>query len=489
MEHPLHIYNSLSSAKEQFIPINPPQVGIYVCGPTVYSDSHLGHARPNITFDVLIRYLKALGYRVTYVRNITDVGHLEDEALGEGEDRIAKKARQEKIDPMQVVKKYTDSFHNNMKLLNVNEPDIEPRATAHIKEQLELIETILERGFAYKSNDSIYFNVRKYNEDYNYGILSGRKLEDLVSNTRELKGQVEKRYSADFALWKKAEPKHIMRWHSPWGEGFPGWHLECSAMGARYLGKRFDIHGGGMDLKFPHHECEIAQSTAANGEQPVNYWMHNNMITINGQKMARSLNNFITLSELFNGTHEVLEQAYSPMTIRFFILQAHYRGTLDFSNEALQAASKGINRLMKALETLEEIKPSEKSTFDVPAIKSSCFAALNDDLNTPVLLAHLFEGVKLINSVNDGKEAISPGDLDELKSMYRLFVNDVLGFIKEESEVSGGIGDDEVEKMMAARQEAKLAKDWARADEIREQLSSLGIIIKDTRDGSAWERK
>jgi cysteinyl-tRNA synthetase len=397
MEHPLHIYNSLSSAKEQFIPINPPQVGIYVCGPTVYSDSHLGHARPNITFDVLIRYLKALGYRVTYVRNITDVGHLEDEALGEGEDRIAKKARQEKIDPMQVVKKYTDSFHNNMKLLNVNEPDIEPRATAHIKEQVELIETILERGFAYKSNDSIYFNVRKYNEDYNYGILSGRKLEDLVSNTRELKGQVEKRYSADFALWKKAEPKHIMRWHSPWGEGFPGWHLECSAMGARYLGKRFDIHGGGMDLKFPHHECEIAQSTAANGEQPVNYWMHNNMITINGQKMARSLNNFITLHELFNGTHEVLEQAYSPMTIRFFILQAHYRGTLDFSNEALQAASKGIGRLMKALETLEEIKPSEKSTFDVSAIKNSCFAALNDDLNTPVLLAHLFEGVKLIN--------------------------------------------------------------------------------------------
>ena len=488
MEHPLHIYNSLSSAKEQFIPINPPEVGIYVCGPTVYSDSHLGHARPNITFDVLIRYLKALGYKVTYVRNITDVGHLEDEALGEGEDRIAKRARQEKIDPMQVVKKYTDSFHNNMKLLNVNEPDIEPRATAHIKEQIELIETIEDKGFAYNSNDSIYFDVKKYDEEYTYGILSGRKLEDLISNTRDLKGQSEKRYSSDFALWKKAEPKHIMRWDSPWGEGFPGWHLECSAMGAKYLGNRFDIHGGGMDLKFPHHECEIAQSTAANGEQPVNYWMHNNMITINGQKMARSLNNFITLYELFNGTHEVLEQAYSPMTIRFFILQAHYRGTLDFSNEALQAASKGISRLMKALETLEEIMPSEKSTFDVSAIKNSCFAALNDDLNTPVLLAHLFEGVKMINSVYDSRESINRADLDELKSMYRLFVNEVLGFVKEESEVSGGIGDDEIEQMLKDRHDAKLAKDWARADEIRDQLSSLGIIVKDTKDGSTWER-
>ena len=489
MEHPLHIYNSLSSRKEQFIPINPPDVGIYVCGPTVYSDSHLGHARPNITFDVLIRYLRALAYKVTYVRNITDVGHLEDEALGEGEDRIEKKARQEKIDPMQVVKKYTDSFHNNMKLLNVNEPDIEPYATDHIKEQIELIETIEDKGFAYNSNNSIYFDVRKYNEKYKYGILSGRKLEDLISNTRDLKGQGEKRYSSDFALWKKADTKHIMRWGSPWGEGFPGWHLECSAMGAKYLGNRFDIHGGGMDLKFPHHECEIAQGTAANGEQPVNYWMHNNMITINGQKMARSLNNFITLQELFNGTHDLLEQAYSPMTIRFFILQAHYRGTIDFSNEALQAASKGMTRLMKALETLDKIKPSEKSSFNVSGIRENCFAALNDDLNTPVLLAHLFEGVKLINSVNDGKESISPGDLDELRSMYKLFVNDVLGFIKEEAEVSGGPDDEEIEQMLAARQDAKLAKDWARADAIRDQLISLGIIIKDTKDGATWERK
>ncbi len=489
MNHPLHIYNSLTGQKEQFVPINHPKVGIYVCGPTVYSDSHLGHARPNITFDVLIRYLRSLKYDVTYVRNITDVGHLEDEVQGEGEDRIAKKARQEKIDPMAVVKKYTDSFHANMKRLNVVAPDIEPRATDHIREQIELIQAIYIRGFAYNSNDSIYFDVRKYDQEYDYGILSGRKLEDMKSNTRDLKGQTEKRFNSDFALWKKADAKHIMKWDSPWGNGFPGWHLECSAMGAKYLGKRFDIHGGGMDLKFPHHECEIAQSTAANGEQPVNYWMHNNMITINGQKMARSLNNFITLEEMFTGKHKLLKQSYSPMTIRFFILQAHYRGTLDFSNDALIAAKKGLARLMKSLDTLETIKPSDKSTVDVPGLVEKCSCAINDDLNTPVLIAHLFDGVKAINSISDGKESVSGDDLAELKRIYKLYVMDILGFTEEEEQKDlTGISDKEIEEMIKERHAAKLNKDWSTADRLRDELSAHGITIKDTRDGATWER-
>jgi len=488
MKHPLYIYNSLSGRKEQFIPIKPPEVGIYVCGPTVYSDSHLGHARPNITFDILIRYLRSMDYDVTYVRNITDVGHLEDENLGEGEDRIAKKARQEKIDPMAVVKKYTDSFHNNMELLNVVPPDVEPRATEHIEEQIELIKLIDEKGYAYNSNNSIYFDVPQYNSDYNYGILSGRNLDDMRTNTRDLKGQSEKHHSADFALWKKAEPKHIMKWPSPWGEGFPGWHLECSAMGARYLGKQFDIHGGGMDLKFPHHECEIAQSTAANGKPPVKYWMHNNMITINGQKMARSLNNFIKLNELFSGDHELLLHAYSPMTIRFFILQAHYRGTLDFSNDALIAASKGLARLMKAINTLEGISPSETSSVDIVPLKENCFKAINDDLNTPVLIAQLFDGVKIINSVNDGKESLSSSDLEEMRKLYKLFVLEVLGFKEEVAETADGPSDRDIEDLLKERQEAKLSKDWATADKIRNQLGDMGIIIKDTKDGATWER-
>lgn len=491
MGNPLFIYNTLSRKKEEFKPLVKGKVGLYVCGPTVYSNSHLGHARPFITFDLLFRYLTFLGYKVRYVRNITDVGHLEDEVAGTGEDRITKKARLEQIEPMEVVQKYMNTFHRNMDDLNVTPPSIEPRASGHIIEQIEVIRAILENGYAYEVNGSVYFDVEKYNEKYKYGKLSGRNLDDIKTNTRQLDGQSEKRNSFDFALWKKAAPEHIMRWPSPWSNGFPGWHLECSAMSTKYLGEKFDIHGGGMDLTFPHHECEIAQNTASCGEEAVRYWMHNNMITINGQKMARSLGNFITLDELFTGTHEILEQAYSPMTIRFFILQAHYRSTIDFSNEALQASGKGLERLMTAVETLNELSVSDKSTVEIALLKEKCFAALSDDLNSPIAIAHLFDGVKMINSVRGGNERISATDLEDLKSFFHTVVFDVLG-LKEEQAADGSdnhILAETMELLINLRKDAKTNKDWATADKIRDELNAIGIELKDTKDGVEWNLK
>ena len=491
MGNQLFIYNTLSRKKEAFKPLVEGRVGLYVCGPTVYSDSHLGHARPYITFDLLYRYLTFQGNKVRYVRNITDVGHLEDEVEGAGEDRITKKARIEQLEPMEVVQKYMNSFHRNMENLNILPPSIEPRASGHILEQQEMVQQILDNGFAYETNGSVYFDVEKYNQKHKYGILSGRNLDDIKTNTRELDGQSEKKNSFDFALWKKASPEHIMRWPSKWSDGFPGWHLECSVMSTKYLGEHFDIHGGGMDLTFPHHECEIAQNTACSGSGAVRYWMHNNMITINGQKMARSLGNFITLKELFTGKHELLYQAYSPMTIRFFILQAHYRSTIDFSNEALQASEKGLERLMAAMKTLGELKASDSSTVEVAPIMEKCFAAINDDLNSPIAIAHLFDGVKMINSIKAGSEKISPADLDELKEFYQTFVFDILGLKDEEMPVTGNNQtlDGAMELLISLRKDAKANKDWAAADKIRDELNAIGIELKDTKDGVEWSLK
>jgi cysteinyl-tRNA synthetase len=490
MQNNFTLYNSLSKKKELFKPYHPPFVGIYVCGPTVYSETHLGHSRPAITFDLLFRYLTHLGYKVRYVRNITDVGHLENETLGEGEDRIEKKARQEQIEPMEVVQKYVNAYHKNMEQLNTLSPSIEPRATGHIIEQIELIKVLIRSGYAYESNGSVYFDIKKYNEKYNYGKLSGRVLDELMSNTRSTEGQDEKRNSFDFALWKKASPEHLMRWPSPWSDGFPGWHLECSAMSIKYLGEEFDIHGGGMDLQFPHHECEIAQSTAALGKETVHYWMHNNMITINGQKMARSLGNFITLDQLFSGNNPVLEQAYSPMTIRFFILQAHYRSTIDFSNEALQSAEKGLQKLMKAIESVGKIKVSDKSTVDISKLFDKCYDALDDDLNSPIVLSHLFEGVRIVNTLIDGSEKIDEPGLELLRKLFSTFVFEILG-LKDES--SGA--DDEkltgelMKIIIELRQAAKEHKDWPTSDKIRTELKEAGIIIKDGKEGAEWERE
>ena len=489
MQNNFFIYNTLSKKKELFKPINPPFVGIYVCGPTVYSHAHLGHARPSITFDLLFRYLMHLGYKVRYVRNITDVGHLENETLGEGEDRIEKKARQEQIEPMEVVQKYVNTYHKNMDQLNTLSPSIEPRATGHIIEQIELIKILIKSGYAYESNGSVYFDIMKYNQKYQYGKLSGRVLDELINNTRDIEGQDEKRNSYDFAVWKKASPEHLMRWPSPWSIGFPGWHLECSAMSIKYLGEEFDIHGGGMDLMFPHHECEIAQSTAALGKESVHYWMHNNMITINGQKMARSLGNFITLDQLFSGDHPALEKAYSPMTIRFFILQAHYRSTIDFSNEALQAAEKGFQKLMKAIESLSKLKPSDHSNVDISKLKEKCYEALDDDLNSPVLLSHLFEGVRIVNSIIDGSEKIDAPGLESLKELFNTFVFEILG-LKDES---AGIGDEKLtgdlmKIIIGLRQEAKNKKDFSTSDKIRNELKNAGVVLKDLKDGVDWER-
>lgn len=491
MENQFVIYNTLRRAKEVFRPLIEGNVGLYVCGPTVYSDSHLGHARPNITFDLLFRYLIFLGYKVRYVRNITDVGHLEDEAEESVEDKISKKARIEQIEPMEVVQKYMNTFHRNMEQLNVRPPSIEPRASGHIIEQQQMIESIVDKGFGYEKNGSVYFDVEKYNELYKYGKLSGRNLDDIKTNTRQLDGQSEKKNSFDFALWKKASPEHIMRWPSKWSDGFPGWHLECSAMSTKYLGEQFDIHGGGMDLTFPHHECEIAQSTASLGHETVRYWMHNNMIKINGQKMARSLGNFITLEELFTGNHSMLQKAYSPMTIRFFILQAHYRSELDFSNEALQASEKGLERLMNAVKTLNEIGASEKSTVEIAPIKEKCFAALNDDLNSPIAISHLFDGVKFINSVKAGTEKISADDLKELKSFYQSVIFDILGLKEEKADDSGKseVLSGAVELLINLRQQAKTNKDWATADKIRNDLNAIGIELKDGKSGVEWNVK
>ena len=479
------VYNTLSRKKEKFEPLHSPFVGMYVCGPTVYGDAHLGHARPAITFDLIFRYLKQLGYKVRYVRNITDVGHLENDA-DEGEDKIAKKARLEKLEPMEVVQAYTDSYHRNMDQLNVLRPSIEPRASGHIIEQIGMVQKILEAGFAYEANGSVYFDVEKYSKTHQYGKLSGRVLEDLLANTRELEGQDEKKMPYDFALWKKAESEHIMRWPSPWGEGFPGWHMECSAMGTKYLGEVFDIHGGGMDLLFPHHEAEIAQSTAALGHESVRYWLHNNMITINGQKMGKSLNNFITLDEFFSGSHTLLEKAYSPMAIRFFILQAHYRSTLDFSNEALQAAEKGLKRMMAAMQTLEKLKPGEKSDSDIKTLNRACFEAMNDDFNSPVVIAQLFEGVRIINSVNDGHESITADDLELLRNTFRVFVTEILGLLPEEVGQSDLVGH-LVQTIISIRKQARETKDFKTSDLIRDELKNIGIVLKDSKEGTNWE--
>jgi cysteinyl-tRNA synthetase len=489
IENKLVIYNTITRKLELFEPIDTPYVGMYVCGPTVYSDAHLGHARPAITFDLMFRYLQYLGYKVRYIRNITDVGHLVADA-DEGEDKIAKRAKLERIEPMEVVQKYTVNYHHNMEQLNVLPPSIEPRASAHIIEQLALIDKIFENGFAYEKDGSVYFNVERYSKDHPYGKLSGRILEDLISNTRDLEGQSEKQNPADFALWKKAAPEHIMRWPSKWSDGFPGWHLECSAMSVRYLGQKFDIHGGGMDLLFPHHECELAQSVAGLGHETVKYWIHNNMITINGQKMGKSLGNFITLDQLFSGEHQLLVQAYNPMTIRFFILQAHYRSQLDFSNEALQAAEKGLQRLFAAYKTLDKIKPSNTSSFDVKLIQKNCFDAMNDDLNTPVLIAHLFDGVKYINSVYGGTETISEEDLNILKSHYNDFIFKILG-LKDQENNSKHLAylKDVVDLLLNLRLEAKAKKDFGTADKIRTELTKIGFEIRDKKDGFEWEIK
>lgn len=481
------IYNTLSRKKEEFLPMNPPFVGMYVCGPTVYGDAHLGHARPAIAFDLVFRYLKHLGYKVRYVRNITDVGHLENDA-DEGEDKVSKKARLEEIEPMEVAQFYTDRYHDNMRMMNVANPSIEPHASGHIIEQIEMVRKILDAGLAYEVNGSVYFDIGKYNKDHDYGVLSGRKVEDLLAFTRELEGQEQKKSSFDFALWKKAKPGHVMKWPSPWSDGFPGWHLECSAMGTRYLGETFDIHGGGMDLLFPHHESEIAQSVAANGKSPVKYWMHNNMITINGQKMGKSLGNSVSLYELFSGDNKLLDKAYSPMCIRFFILQAQYRSTLDFSNEALQASEKGLAKLMAAVETLDKIQAADQSTFDISQLKNNCYAAMNDDFNSPILISHLFEGVRIINSINDGKGSLTKDDLELLKSIFMIFVTDILGLVSEEKSAGqNNLVSGLVDTLIQLRQEAKANKDFAAADKIRKTLLKLGIQVKDTKDGAEWQ--
>ncbi|MBP5411863.1 MAG: cysteine--tRNA ligase [Bacteroidales bacterium] len=484
----LKIQNTLTRKKELFEPINPPFVGMYVCGPTVYGEPHLGHARPAIVFDVVFRYLKYLGYKVRYVRNITDVGHLENDA-DEGEDKIAKKARLEQLEPMEVAQYYSDMYHVAMDALNVQHPSIEARASGHIMEQIEVVQKILDAGYAYISNGSVYFDVIKYDKNYHYGVLSGRKLEDMLSNTRELDGQEEKHNTADFALWKKAAPEHIMRWHSPWSDGFPGWHLECTAMSTKYLGTRFDIHGGGMDLMFPHHESEICQNRIANNTDTVKYWMHNNMITIDGKKMGKSLGNFITLNEFFTGSHALLTAAYSPMTIRFFILQAHYSSTVDFSNEALQAAEKGRNKLFAAYALIPKLQAGDSSDENVEAIFTACREAMDDDFNTPIVLAHLFDAARLVNSVNDKQLRLTQKDIDLLKQIFDTFLFDILGMKYENTSLASGMEDKLMDVIIALRTQAKANKDYATADAIRDMLNNIGINLKDTKEGVKWEVK
>ena len=493
MTQPLIIYNTLTRQKELFKPLHAPNVGMYVCGPTVYGDPHLGHARPAITFDVLFRYLRHIGYKVRYVRNITDVGHLEHDA-DEGEDKIAKKARLEQLEPMEIAQYYTNRYHAAMEALNVLPPSIEPHATGHIIEQEQLVQQILDNGFAYVSNGSVYFDVHKYNEKHRYGILSGRNLDDVKDASRELDGVGEKRSQADFALWKKAQPEHIMRWPSPWSDGFPGWHCECTAMGRKYLGAHFDIHGGGMDLVFPHHECEIAQAVASQGDQMVHYWMHNNMLTINGQKMGKSLGNFITLEQFFKGTHPSLEKAYSPMTIRFFILSAHYRGTVDFSNEALMASEKGLERLLNGIADLARVKPSAESDEATHALATSladkCYEAMNDDLATPQVISRLFEACTAVNKLVDHKAAVSAADLDTLATTMRTFAFDILGLRDDRSADSGEREEafgKVVDMVLDLRAKARANKDWATCDQIRDALKNAGFEVMDTKDGCVWK--
>ncbi len=494
----LVIYNTLTRQKERFEPLHAPNVGMYVCGPTVYGDPHLGHARPAITFDLVFRYLKHLGYKVRYVRNITDVGHLEHDA-DEGEDKIAKKARLEQLEPMEIAQYYTNRYHQAMDALNVLRPSIEPYASGHIIEQQQLVQQIIDNGFAYESNGSIYFDIEAYNKQYKYGILSGRSLENIKDASRELDGVGEKKNQADFALWKKAQPEHIMRWPSPWSDGFPGWHCECTAMGRKYLGEEFDIHGGGMDLVFPHHECEIAQAVASMGHQAVKFWMHNNMLTINGQKMGKSYNNFITLEQFFMGNHPLLEKAYSPMTIRFFVLSAHYRGTVDFSNDALMAAEKGLDKLQNAISDLERVQVSDKCDTEtekvVKSLREKCYDAMNDDFATPQVISYLFEACTTINKLIDHKATICADCLNELKDTMHLFTFDILGLSTLGSQRSNGGGSEAreeafgkvVDMVLELRAKAKAEKDWATSDKIRDELAAAGFEVKDTKDGVTWK--
>jgi len=488
MENQLYIQNSLTRKKELFAPISAPNVGMYVCGPTVYSDVHLGNVRTFLSFDVVFRYLKFIGYKVRYVRNITDVGHLVGDG-DEGEDKIARKAKLDNIEPMEVVQKYTNGFRGVMRLFNIQDPSIEPSATGHIMEQIEMIEEIIKNGFAYESNGSVYFDVKKYNSTHDYGTLSGRNIEDLISNTRELDGQSEKRDSLDFALWKRADPHHLMRWNSPWSIGFPGWHLECSVMSTKYLGETFDIHGGGMDLKFPHHECEIAQNIGAGGKSPVNYWIHGNMLTVNGRKMAKSEGNGFTPEELVTGNHKLLEKGYSPMTVRFFMLQSHYGSTLDFSNEALQAAEKGYKKLVNALKTVTSLHPSDENEVNAEELQAKCYAAMNDDFNTPILIAHLFEGVKIINSVYDGSAKIDDKNLTLLNKVMNLFSHEVLGFVKETSNANGHVLEGLMELVIDLRKQSREDKNWGVSDKIRDQLAQLNLKINDSKEGSTWNHE
>lgn len=483
----LVVYNTLSRNKEEFQAINSPFVGMYVCGPTVYGDAHLGHARAALTFDTVFRFLKYLDYKVRYVRNITDVGHLENDA-DSGEDKIAKKARLEQLEPMEVAQYFTQRYLEAMDLMNILRPSIQPTATGHIIDQIQIVEKLLENGYAYISNGSVYFDVLKYNNDtHKYGILSNRVIDEMIANTRELDGQEEKRNPADFALWKKASPEHIMRWPSPWSDGFPGWHLECTAMSRKYLGEQFDIHGGGLDLLFPHHESEIAQSICAFGKEPAKYWLHNNMITIGGQKMGKSLGNFITLNEFFTGNHPKLDKAYSPMTIRFFILQAHYRSTLDFSNEALSAAEKGMKKLFETQRNINSLPTSDKTSVDFNAVFTKCIEAMCDDFNTPVVIANMFEISRLVNLISDKKETITEADKAQLKENFEIIFSEILGMKSEQSDNTSNIIDGLMSIITEMRADARANKDWAKSDMIRDRLASVGITIKDGKDGAKWE--
>ena len=485
-EQQLKVYNSLTSTKEVFTPILPGKVGMYVCGPTVYNFVHLGNCRTFISFDLVYRYLKHLGYQVRYVRNITDVGHMVDDA-DQGEDKIAKRARIEQIEPMEIVQKYTINFHHILDQFNNLTPSIEPTATGHIIEQIQVIQEIIQKGYAYEVNGSVYFDVLKYNNDHHYGVLSGRKIEDLISNTRDLDGQSDKRNPLDFALWKNAEAQHIMRWPSPWGDGFPGWHLECTAMSTKYLGNHFDIHGGGMDLKFPHHECEIAQNQACSGNTPVNYWMHANMLTLNGKKMAKSTGNNILPEELFSGENSILSKAFAPSVARFFILQAHYRSILDFSDEAILAAEKGFYRLMEALKAINDLPTSNTSSVDISSWKQNCYSAMNDDFNSPILIAQLFEAVRIINLTKESKETITASDLTLLSTTMHDFIFDVLGL---QDPVDQQADNDKLEgtvnMLIQMRNLARANKDFAMSDQIRDELAKLGITLKDGKEGTTF---
>ncbi|MDF2476704.1 MAG: cysteine--tRNA ligase [Sphingobacterium sp.] len=487
MDHNLFLYNTLSRTKEKFDPIHPNLVGMYVCGPTVYSDVHLGNCRTFVSFDLIFRYLRHLGYKVRYVRNITDAGHLEGDR-DEGDDKFAKKAKLEQLEPMEIVQKYTIGFHDVLRLFNTLPPSIEPTATGHISEQIEMIEQIINNGYAYEKNGTVYFDVEKYVQQYDYTVLTNRKLEDMLNNTRELSGQDEKKGRLDFALWIKAKPETIMRWPAPWSVGFPGWHIECSAMSRKYLGDQFDIHGGGMDLAATHHTNEIAQSEACNHTAPAKYWMHTNMLTVNGARMSKSAGNGFLPGELFTGNHPLLNRGYSPMAVRFFMLQAHYRSTLDFSNEALDAADKGYKRLMSAIGLLDKLKVSKAAdSFNLAEIRNKCYAAMDDDFNSPVLIAELFELVRIINSIYDGKAKVSEEGLENLKVFMKEFVEDILGLRNDQASGTDDI-DDVMNLVIRLRNEAKANKDFVTSDRIRDELNAIGIQLKDSKEGTLWNK-